>query len=765
MHTKTIALVAIGALLGGLLGITGTAAPGTAPASAADARLFDPGNLISDGMFFDGGAMTGAQVQSFLDARVPSCRAGYTCLKSYTQAVPSRAAVTDRCNAYNSQGTESAAMIIAKVGAACGISQKALIVLLEKEQSLVTDTWPGDGQYRKATGYGCPDTAECDSAYYGFFNQVYNAALQFKRYAASPLSWNHIAGRVNNVRFHPNAACGSSAVFIQNQATAGLYNYTPYQPNAAAMANLYGSGDACSAYGNRNFWRLFTDWFGSPTGAMNLARTVDNGTVYVLAGDTKYPIAGLEMLGALGPLGPVGYVSQSYLDGFATGPLAGRILRGNDGSIYFFDSGLKLPFGSCGMVADYGGSCASTGYMQLTDAQLTLFRTGPLMTPVMGTTTGSRYYVTQATKREILDDASQLAAGIPFGYNVLTDGALNALALSTPIVRDQAFAQQRGASSYAFLSAGAAYPVTADGAVAAGLPARAAGALNAASLAKIPAAGRPFAGLVRVGGGAPYILNAGTRMAWLGGGGGSMPSAVPVTKAFVDSYADSGSINVGSFVKTAASGTVYIVGPSDIKPISGWNALLALIPNGTDPTIVTVPAAAVAAMPLGKTALTSGTLVRSPEDATIYLVNGLTDKIPLSSFDYPSSLGIGGFRFVDGGVLAGYPTSSVLLGHGITCGATDYVAAQGTLRALDATTKPLYPLAFTPLDQYTCATLTIGAPATKFIRTPDGSIYLLDGGRKLPVASMNRLAQLGGEVGWVSVSAVLARSIPLGPLA
>jgi hypothetical protein len=29
------------------------------------------------------------------------------------------------------------------------------------------------------------------------------------------------------------------------------------------LANLYGTGDSCSAYGNRNFWRIFRDWFGS----------------------------------------------------------------------------------------------------------------------------------------------------------------------------------------------------------------------------------------------------------------------------------------------------------------------------------------------------------------------------------------------------------------------------------------------------------------------------------------------------------------------
>ena len=52
-------------------------------------------------------------------------------------------------------------------------------------------------------------------------------------------------------------------MLISNQATASLYNYTPYQPNAASLAAGYGHGRRCSSYGNRNFWIYFTDWFGS----------------------------------------------------------------------------------------------------------------------------------------------------------------------------------------------------------------------------------------------------------------------------------------------------------------------------------------------------------------------------------------------------------------------------------------------------------------------------------------------------------------------
>lgn len=51
---------------------------------------------------------------------------------------------------------------------------------------------------------------------------------------------------------------------IVNQATANLYNYTPYQPNEQTVANPTGPGGSCSAFGNLNFSQLYTEWFGSP---------------------------------------------------------------------------------------------------------------------------------------------------------------------------------------------------------------------------------------------------------------------------------------------------------------------------------------------------------------------------------------------------------------------------------------------------------------------------------------------------------------------
>ena len=262
-------------------------------ASALSGDDFQAGRIIDDSKFFTRPTMSINDIQRFLDSKVPVCdtmgtqekspgvtRAQYsvqngiyapfTCLKDARDGVQAKVSESGLCNSM-APGSGTAAEIIYWVSDACSINPQVLIVLLQKEQSLVTDDWPWPIQYRSATGYGCPDTAPCDSQYYGLFNQLYNAARQFKRYSRDSNLFNFRANANNLIQYNPNVSCGSSVVYIQNQATAGLYNYTPYQPNTAALNNLYGTGDACSAYGNRNFWRLFNDWFGSTYGPPDLS--------------------------------------------------------------------------------------------------------------------------------------------------------------------------------------------------------------------------------------------------------------------------------------------------------------------------------------------------------------------------------------------------------------------------------------------------------------------------------------------------------------
>jgi hypothetical protein len=247
---------------------------------ATTAAGFNPGRIIDDAVMTNSSSMNVAQIQAFLNSKVPVCdtnHAGFygtsgtwygppfTCLKDYTE------------------NGLAAAQIIYNASQNYSINPQVLLVLLQKEESLITDTWPASYQYKSATGYGCPDSTPgvCNSSYYGFTNQINNAAKLFHSVIISSPTWYspYILGN-NKVYYNPgpyNSAtktyygrfgtkadieyCGSTTVNIQNLATVSLYDYTPYQPNQAAID---GWDDGCGSFGNRNFYSLFTEWFGDP---------------------------------------------------------------------------------------------------------------------------------------------------------------------------------------------------------------------------------------------------------------------------------------------------------------------------------------------------------------------------------------------------------------------------------------------------------------------------------------------------------------------
>jgi len=144
---------------------------------AAPVVGFEAGNIIENAIFTNSQSMNASQIQAFLNSKVPVCdtwHAGFTgssgtyygppfiCLKDY------------------SENSISAAQIIYDASQQYQINPQVLLVLLQKEQSLITDTWPAPYQYRSATGYGCPDGSDCYAQFYGFTNQVNNAARMFR---------------------------------------------------------------------------------------------------------------------------------------------------------------------------------------------------------------------------------------------------------------------------------------------------------------------------------------------------------------------------------------------------------------------------------------------------------------------------------------------------------------------------------------------------------------------------------------------------------
>lgn len=313
------------------------------------ASSWDPGRIIDDAVFSNANTMTIQDIQNFLNSKVPVCdtwgtkpsengggtRAQYgasrgnpapfICLKDYVE------------------NNKSAARIIYETGQDYKINPQVLIVLLQKEQGLITDEWPFAIQYRSATGYGCPDTAPCESEYYGFTNQVRWAARMFRSIMDNNPNWYtpYILGD-NYIQYNPNASCGGTNVTIQNRATQALYNYTPYQPNPGALAAGYGTAP-CGAYGNRNFWLYFNDWFGSTTDNRLFYRAIQgNGApeVYLQTSVGKYYVPSYALLAEWGITpGEVQVVSQSYVAGLPTKTTLSNTLTDGTGNLYVVEGG------------------------------------------------------------------------------------------------------------------------------------------------------------------------------------------------------------------------------------------------------------------------------------------------------------------------------------------------------------------------------------------------------------------------------------------
>ncbi len=239
---------------------------------AASLANFDPGYIISDWQMSNYNSMSEAEIQAFLTAK-NSCGN-----RDYNYYLALSANTNYRWHWENGHfvclseerfgdgevigSGDTAAHIIWQAAQDYRINPKVILVLLQKETSLITDPIPNNGDYRKATGYGCPDTAACSSQYYGFKNQVRNAVALFRTVLDG--GWTNYPLGNNYIQYNPNAACGGSIVNVRSLATSALYRYTPYQPNAGAIAAGYGTAP-CGAYGNRNFYHYFQDWFGGIT--------------------------------------------------------------------------------------------------------------------------------------------------------------------------------------------------------------------------------------------------------------------------------------------------------------------------------------------------------------------------------------------------------------------------------------------------------------------------------------------------------------------
>lgn len=204
-------------------------------------------NLISDADFIDTDSMTEQQIQDFLAAN-----------NSYLKDYKENCKTASRIIFEAANGLYDAAVgdwhhisINAQTGT---VSPKVILVMLQKEQSLISTPTYNEYGIRYAMGYGCPDATGCTTAtHLGFSEQVGWGAWQLRANfegAKLGLDWwntefgagNDSINYVGQTRIFTDYGTPYSVTYA-NAATASHYRYTPHVFD--------------SAY---NFWKLFSEY-------------------------------------------------------------------------------------------------------------------------------------------------------------------------------------------------------------------------------------------------------------------------------------------------------------------------------------------------------------------------------------------------------------------------------------------------------------------------------------------------------------------------
>ncbi len=270
--------------------------------NGALALTFNPDFIISDEEMLDRSSMSLSEIENFLRAK-----GGYISNHTFKNAdgiyksaaeIIYEAANNFDCENINlsSNPTREEKLKKCKI---VGINPKALIVLLQKEQSLIDEISPTQRQLDWAVGYGCPDGGGCNSRWEGFGKQVNSASLQFYDYMENPQNYSYKAGGIYTVS---NTGRDPILVKPQNQATAALYNYTPH---------VY--------YGNFNFFKLWMKYFTRSYPNGTLLQAKGEAGVWLIQNGKKRPFLSKGALSSRFDPKKIVQINKSDLNIFPTG--------------------------------------------------------------------------------------------------------------------------------------------------------------------------------------------------------------------------------------------------------------------------------------------------------------------------------------------------------------------------------------------------------------------------------------------------------------
>jgi hypothetical protein len=372
------------------------------PLGAKAQNEFNPSMLISDYDLLNFKSMSKDQIQKFLESK-NSYLATYKTLNAYGQERMASEIIYDAAvNNYDCAGAklsdtpteEERKLKCQTIGT---VNPQFLIVLLQKEQSLIESRTPREGQLDWATGYGCPDASACNPYFKGFGKQVNSAALQFRWYMLNPNSYNFKAGQTYTFRNqYGTINTATMEVTIENKATAALYNYTPHVYN-----------------GNYNFWAIWNRYFptqGYPNGTILKV----NNDYWLIQHGQKRKFASVSVLASRFDPARAISVGESDLSAYDEGaPIKFHnyaIIMSPEGKLYLLVDDKKRLFSSTATFKQLGFNIEEiqnaswqdiNSYLNGKDITVaSAYPTGALL---QNKKTGGVYFVIEETKAPIID--------------------------------------------------------------------------------------------------------------------------------------------------------------------------------------------------------------------------------------------------------------------------------------------------------------------------------------------------------------------------
>ncbi len=360
---------------------------------AHNTLAFDPNFVISDEELLDPFALDLNQIQAFLER-------GY--LGSY--------------KAPDHQGhIRSAAEIIWRAAIEHGINPKVLLVLLQKEQSLVEDEDPTQKQLDWATGYAICDWCSMNdqtlTRWQGFGKQVNSAAIQFVEGYMTDIATVGVAAG----RYGPGVpvTIDGQRVVPANAATAALYAYTPH------------------LHGNQNFVAIWDRWFGREYPSGTLIQAYGEPGVWLVERGYRRPITSASALNSRFNANLIVQVSPSLLTRFPVGtPISFpnySLLLDETGSISLLvDDSLRHiesmeVFRAIGFSEDELIKVSKADLAGYKDGEpITSAKTQPIGKLLKLSTSGMVYYVKDGIRHALLDSAI-LQARFPQARPVATE--------------------------------------------------------------------------------------------------------------------------------------------------------------------------------------------------------------------------------------------------------------------------------------------------------------------------------------------------------